>query len=296
MGPWYLDINKIIVFGNWPYDQSILVRIPRNPQVATNKTSTPLGSIGIWVSGVAGFNMLDAFSYQNAAAQDVAQTGDLIWNRNALLAEGLTFDPAGAHQPNNGQYHYHVTPQGLRFQLNDNLSYDSNTAAYIESTNNFTHSPLLGWAYDGYPIYGPYGYSDPFDPTSSIRRLAPGYQLRDGSNGTLDLSAAGRTSIPTWAAEAQGRTNVLNANKQGPNVSANFPLGWYVEDHDYLGDLGFTQGSDFDLDRFNGRTCITPDFPGGTYAYFTTVNANGSPEYPYILRSGVLWGTNRRFG
>ena len=43
------------------------------------------------------------------------------------------------------------------------------------------HSPIIGWAYDGNPIYGPYGYSDPSDENSIIRILNSGYEI-DGSN------------------------------------------------------------------------------------------------------------------
>jgi hypothetical protein len=39
------------------------------------------------------------------------------------------------------------------------------------------HSPIVGWAYDGNPIYGPYGYSDPEDSGSPIRLLKTGYVL-----------------------------------------------------------------------------------------------------------------------
>ena len=42
------------------------------------------------------------------------------------------------------------------------------------------HSPIIGWAYDGNPIYGPYGYSDPNNSDSEIRILDTGYEL-DGS-------------------------------------------------------------------------------------------------------------------
>src|SRR4029079_17260420 len=48
----------------------------------------------------------------------------------------------------------------------------------------------------------------------------------------------------------------------------------------YLGDLGFTQGTEFDLDLYNGRFCVTPEFPAGTYAYFVTLAADGSPAFP----------------
>ena len=39
------------------------------------------------------------------------------------------------------------------------------------------HSPIIGWAYDGNPIYGPYGYSNPEDITSSLKVLSTGYTL-----------------------------------------------------------------------------------------------------------------------
>ena len=46
------------------------------------------------------------------------------------------------------------------------------------------HSPIIGWAYDGNPIYGPYGYSDPTDDNSGIKVLTSGYVL-DPSNVCL---------------------------------------------------------------------------------------------------------------
>ena len=45
-------------------------------------------------------------------------------------------------------------------------------------------------------------------------------------------------------------------------------IGYWIEDHAYLGDLGFVQGVDFDLDVYNGRFCRTPEYPDGIYAYF----------------------------
>jgi hypothetical protein len=69
----------------------------------------------------------------------------------------------------------------------------------------------------------------------------------------------------------------------GPAVSARYPLGHYIEDYAYLADIGKTVGKDFDLDELNGRWCVTPEFPQGTYAYFTTIDANGTPVYPYNM-------------
>ena len=46
-------------------------------------------------------------------------------------------------------------PQKLRYQLGDNID-----SGNLETPNAF-HSPILGFAYDGNPIYGPYGYQNP---------------------------------------------------------------------------------------------------------------------------------------
>jgi hypothetical protein len=43
------------------------------------------------------------------------------------------------------------------------------------------HSKIIGWSYDGNPIYGPYGYSDPNDNNSSIKILQTGY-IANNSN------------------------------------------------------------------------------------------------------------------
>src|SRR5260221_9210138 len=96
-------------------------------------------------------------------------SGDGIWLRNGYFGERDTFDSCYGHQPGSGQYHHHVQPICLRAQLNDNLDtvYSGRTgASYRERSSGWIHSPILGWALDGYPIYGPYGYSDPTKASS----------------------------------------------------------------------------------------------------------------------------------
>ena len=66
-------------------------------------------------------------------------------------------------------------------------------------------SPIVAWLADGLPVYGPYGYASPMDPKSGLRRMTPGYVKRDGTNGTTNLGATGRTTLPAWAARAQNR-------------------------------------------------------------------------------------------
>ena len=284
MGPWYLDAAKTMNFPNFPSNTATIYRIPRTPTLPATKTGTGLGATGRMVNGVSMFDMRDAFSYRNASATDATPvnglTGDGIWNRDGYHNEGVTFDPGLAHQAGNN-YHYHAQPIALRHQLGDHVDYNATTNRYTESAAAVTkHSPIVAWAADGLPVYGPYGYASALDASSGVRRMASGYILRNGSNGTTNLNSTGRQSLPAWAQRIQSKPT-LTAAQYGPAVSATYLLGHYIEDFDYLGDLGFTQGVNFDLNEQNVRFGVTPEFPAGTYAYFTTINADSTPAYPY---------------
>ena len=67
---------------------------------------------------------------------------------------------------------------------NDKLQYS--VSKYFETLRNAfledatSRSGIIGWAYDGNPIYGPYGYPDPAIP-SGVKTLESGYTL-DSSN------------------------------------------------------------------------------------------------------------------
>lgn len=205
-------------------------------------------------------------------------SGDGIWRRNAYYGEFLTFDSCLGHQPNTGQYHYHVSPTCLRAELGDNLVVvrtGRTGAIYAEQTANRHHSPILGWALDGYPIYGPYGYSNPNDATSPVRRILSSYRLRDITE---------RTSLPDWSLPNHtGVSQNLSTAQYGPPVSTQYPLGRCLEDYEYVAGLG-------DLDQYNGRFAVTPEFPQGTYAYYTTIDSKGVPAFPYIF-GGQFYGT-----
>ena len=199
-------------------------------------------------------------------------SGDGIWTRNAAYGELETFDLCNGHQPGSGMYHHHINPICLRAQLNDNVVAVSTGrlgTTYAEKAGGWTHSPILGWTFDGYPVYGPYGYSDPTSAKSAIKRIQPSFQLR---------SVTQRHSLPAWVLsyEPSGASQNLTSSQYGPDVSAQYPLGRYVQDYDYTAGSG-------DLDQYNGRFTVTPDYPNGVYAYFVTINADGSPAFPYII-------------
>ena len=284
MGPWQNGR-----FPNLPTDQNFIFAIPRHPRIQTGNYSTHLGAIGLFVDGVQMFDANDAFSYSNADGRDGDPhagigPGDHIWNRDALVNEGRSFDASLAHQQQWGTYHYHVQPIALRYLLGDHVDFDAATKTYRESQSAVTkHSPILGWVQDGYPIYGPYGFANPTNPASGLRRMVCGFTLRDGKNGADNLATGGRKTLPLWDARELNRPAQLQTYETGPEVNEQYPLGHYIEDYAYLGDCGKTLGKDFDLDELNGRWCVTPEFPNGTYAYFTAIDAEGNPIYPYNL-------------
>ena len=303
MGAWWGNAAHTQPFMNLPKDQNAVYRITLNTTYpsATHSNATG-GPVGLSVNGVVIYNNGDAFSYAHASGTEV-NAGDGIFNRQAEAVESMTFDVGNGHQPGNGQYHYHTDPIALRAQLSDNVDYVGTTdyfpydpAIYLlhqgeggdgdfrEHTTNLHHSPIIGWMFDGYPIYGPYGYASPLDATSTVKRMQSSFVLRE---------ITVRTTVPGWSAQLDGGklgpaaaqtaadgTYTMTTQQQslyaGPAVSATYPLGRYGEDYAYVPTAG-------DLDQFNGRWCKTPEFPNGTYAYFVTIDAAGAPAFPSIL-------------
>ena len=274
MGPW---LNG--TFPNLPKNQNVLYRIPKNPVEHTATNLTGLGAIGYFVDGVAMFDSRDGFIWTGSAESSM---GTGYWNREAYVNEGATFDPGFAHQENSGTHHYHANPIALRYLLGDHVDFNATTKTYSESTNGVTkHSPILGWVRDGYPLYGPYGYSDASNPASGVRRMISGFVLRNGQKGTDNLTNTLRATLPAWA------MRFYNANQAGPSALGTYPVSRYMEDHAYLGDLtnsltgtNYQKGTDFDLNEYNSRWCVTPEFPQGTYAYFVSMSSNGTPVFP----------------
>ncbi|MCX6934207.1 MAG: YHYH protein, partial [Verrucomicrobia bacterium] len=216
MGPWYLNTAKTQNFPSFPANSGTLVRFPRTPTIPAAKTLTPAGPIGYFVDGVAAYDNRDTFSYTNASGADGSPMGggrgDGVWNREAYANEGVTFDPAFAHQAMTS-HHYHANAPAVRFALGDHVEFNPATKIYTESTAPVTkHSPIVAWLADGLPVYGPFGYASPMNAASGVRRMTPGFVKRDGTNGTTNLASTGRTTLPAWAARVQNRSATLPTN------------------------------------------------------------------------------------
>ena len=162
--------------------------------------------------------------------------GNSQWRYEAInggvLELGL--DDSFAHVQPDGSYHYHGLPIGHMD---------------LSGVNDGNSMVLVGWAADGFPIYGRYGYVDPLSASSGIKVMEGSYEL-------LDLVYL----------EGQGRPS-----SDSSRSLASLPLGTFVEDWTYASGTG-------DLDACNGRYGVTPHFPDGIYHYYVT------DDYPYIQR------------
>jgi hypothetical protein len=158
------------------------------------------------------------------------------------------------------QCSYVYAPRALRRVLygsdaDGNTLYGKKDLTIIngQEANSTDHSPIIGWSYDGYPIYGPYGYTTKVGGT--VTQLKSGYSLD------------------------------LKPNRPPTSV---FPSEFFVEDFTWI-----NSSDESFLDENNGRFCVTPEFPNGTYAYFATFDSAPSsdgifknykkPAFPYLI-------------
>ncbi|EAQ77003.1 YHYH protein [Blastopirellula marina] len=225
-------------------EQRYVYRIPAKPKAASQITPLTMQSFGICVNGVP---------FDPGAAEWYQGDPNGGWRYEALSgAVALGIDTNHAHVQPNGAYHYHGLPNDFLKELNVRRS---------------AHSPLIGWAADGFPIYAMYGYQDPQDAASEIVELDSSFRLKTGKR-------------PGGA--------------QGPGGTYD---GTFLADYEYVEGKG-------ELDACNGRFGVTPEFPDGTYAYFLTQHwpvipraYRGTPSEDFVRgprRAGNGRGGNRR--
>ena len=274
----YVTTHGIPVYTTGPFldgnpslasDQNAIFKLPLTPvQNTGTPTATQGGNIGIFINGTAMFDFRDGVAWNTTTNSLCGGPGNppcpggpastQAWNRDAIIAEKAGFDCSKGH-PAQGNYHHHQNPSAFDLDLTVISTictlYDADGLYAIDNT---VHSPLIGFAADGFPVYGAYGFANA-DGTGGITRIKSSYQLR---------------AITTRSIHADG-TDVAD----GPAVSATYPLGYFREDYEYIPHVG---QADY-LDSHNGRFCVTPEYPNGTYCYFATVDANWNSAYPYLV-------------
>jgi len=188
--------------------QTYMFDMPAQPRLAGHITKLGMYDFGIAVDGVP---------FDPGAAEWYKGVRGSKWQYAPLSgAVNLGLDSNYAHVQPTGAYHYHGLPTDLLRELK------------LRPT---AHSPLVGWAADGFPIYAVFGYSNPKDARSPIDAMRSSYRVKSGRRPS------------------------------GGNNPGGVYDGTFVADYAYVPGLG-------DLDECNGRITVTPEFPRGTYAYF----------------------------
>lgn len=152
--------------GRRPCARAQTFKIPKNPSVAKSPIAlglgwprggpkdpltklrldevTPmLGAIGVLVNGVSLNGVASKYSETLEAGQKL--DGDDMWI-DAAQAEKWMDDRCGGHLSGGGNYHIHAGGWHTA---------EERTSCGLPPDLPGEHSQRLGWAFDGYPIYGP---------------------------------------------------------------------------------------------------------------------------------------------
>ncbi|MFZ9201604.1 MAG: YHYH protein [Opitutales bacterium] len=201
-------------------EKSYAFRVTLRPQAAAKPTPTGYAWLGVALNGVP---------LEPGTQEFWKDDRTCGWHHEAIGGESnLGIDQSLAHVQPNGAYHYHGPPLGL-----------------IEALGGEGKAPLLvGWAADGFPIYGKQCHASATDARSPLREMRPSYRLKSGNR-------------PTGAKDPGGKHD-----------------GNFTEDFEYAAGLG-------DLDECNGHVGVTPEFPKGTYHYHATT---AFPMLPRLWR------------
>ena len=145
------------------------------------------------------------------------------------------------------------------------FGYSQDLGSNFEELNG-SHSPIIGWAYDGNPIYGPFGYSDPVDIQSGVRIINPSYELQsnrvvDRPVGLVQDSLLMTIDTP-WSGDLDRHNGRYCRTPEFPNgvyayfvgVTTSIVTGELEPRYPYV--IGDTYNSQIVTDNFNFRSQI----------------------------------------
>lgn len=248
-------------YGFWPpgpacpTDQSKDLCFPATPTPATAVCETGLNDMGAWVNGVAAFNWQDGFSYNNQG----------VWENDAFHFERYDLDICPGHSAT-GNYHHHSDPSCLGEELGD---------------TGTGHSPVYGFAADGYAIYGPWHADGVLAQSCWVARdysaASPTGCGVDGERSCLLVDQMDISQGTTPASFAGPHTDATVTSLSGNSFIAT--SGYYFQDYYY--DAVCTAQGGAALDEHNGH-----DHDGLGYHYHTTRTLNAdltfSEAFPYM--------------
>lgn len=238
-----------------PSNQSKAQSLPSSPQPADTACSTAINSVGLMLNGTSIFNWDDGQSYNSQN----------VWNNLAPVFEQYDVDICQGHAQQQGNYHHHMYSGCLKDLLGDDGS---------------GHSPIYGFAADGYPIYGPYYMQGVLAKPSWVKRdYSAGSASGCGSDGARSCQLVDQYDLTkgTKSVTAGPSTSSTVTTQSGNSISA--VSGVYFEDYYWDSSLA-AKGGEY-LDEHNGH-----DHDGLGYHYHITaelVAGKLSPVFPYQI-------------
>lgn len=157
-------------------------RIPLSPVNNLSATDTSLGTVGMALNGIPVYNPFE--------------------DNEETAAYGRIFSNCCGHPQRNGVYHYHKYPTCLRL-ISDNWKSEKEKCDEIDALLIAKgHSPLIGFASDGWPIYGPVGWKNENSQTGVLLKSSyTGFNDAAGNptyvDGSGDLDECNGITSPT---------------------------------------------------------------------------------------------------
>ena len=190
--------------------------IPASPQLANEPTPLSQGYFdAIMLNGVV-VDILSAGCYDPTSNQADADGNIFIgctvndaWLLDPLGAESkFGADSHNAHPQPDGTYHYHGNPNAM-----------------FDDQPGENGSPVIGFAADGFPIFGNY-FLDP--ETNTVRKAISGYELKQGVRPGPDNNDPGGTYDGTYNDDYEFTGNGDLDECNGMTVGGQY--GYYITD------------------------------------------------------------------
>ncbi|MCL0031865.1 YHYH protein [Dehalococcoidia bacterium] len=142
--------------------------IPLDPVIASSFTYAPdRGAIAISVNGVPFFG-----PEEGPGGDAVALHFDYFVEDRQPIVLGL----CGAHSAGT-TFHYHFDGNCVHWHpRSEGLGWEDWDVSFLKEDQA---SPVIGFAFDGYPIYGPYGN----DSNNQLKEMTSSYRLKQDKNG-----------------------------------------------------------------------------------------------------------------
>jgi hypothetical protein len=208
------------------------------------------GAAGYFVNGLSAYGWSDATSYNSAG----------VWYNLAPEFEVYDLDVCNGHAAS-GDYHHHHYPACLAKIVND---------------TGKKHSPIYGFANDGYPIYGPYSAAGTLAGSCWMARDYSASSPTGCSTSTRCCQLLDQEDYTTGTKTVTCGPSLTGtvSTQSGNTISA--ASGIYIEDY-YFNASCAAKGGRF-LDKHNGHS-------HGSYGYHyhVTVDSSFGAVFPYYV-------------